>query len=150
MLLSGLKGKKYDMPTKFLSKGQMTEPKSGGSGFHAEALESERLPGKTNGGTRHSPWAWGTLVLLWWESSQSFYQKWTPWSLFDPSLPGLTWEHPGWLPPSWWRRGRTFSQQMGFFSDWMSKSRKATWGLLWWMGAAAMLEFSLLTPISQT
>lgn len=53
MLLSGLREKKYEMPTKFLSSSRMTESKTGGSGFIVKALKSEPLP-------REYKWAMGT------------------------------------------------------------------------------------------
>lgn len=37
------------MPTNFLSNRQMTESKTGGSGFVVKALKSEPLSGNTNG-----------------------------------------------------------------------------------------------------
>lgn len=49
MLLSGLREKKYEMPTEFLSSCRMTESKTGGSSFIVKALKSEPLPGNTNG-----------------------------------------------------------------------------------------------------
>lgn len=55
MLLSGLKEKKYEMPTKFLSNNGMTASKTGGSNFIVQASRSEPLTGNTNG-VRHKPW----------------------------------------------------------------------------------------------
>lgn len=49
MLLSGLREKKYEMPTNFLSNRLMTESKTGGSGFVVKTLTSEPLSGNTKG-----------------------------------------------------------------------------------------------------